>query len=225
MGNSSVPKFIFRLSRFPVYRGSVLGRFYCISFSLSTPLRRIWGEEVRLHSFLTSSLHGGEWFTSRPSRSTAAKSGTHGIRDSVGSRGDLEVLEKKDIYCPSGIRSPDPVLSLYWHSNLVWWQNEETRVTCSHRSLVHLKVSLRPTNHDDGHLWVAASRTSMAAYRRFGETCCLHFQSILTSESADSSDVKMIKQLTSDTSYFIVCEATCFGRYVTIIKPSYELNQ
>jgi hypothetical protein len=31
MGNNSVPKFIFRLSRFPVYRGSVLGRFYCIN--------------------------------------------------------------------------------------------------------------------------------------------------------------------------------------------------
>ena len=30
MGNNSVPKFIFRLSRFPVYRGSVLGRFYSI---------------------------------------------------------------------------------------------------------------------------------------------------------------------------------------------------
>ena len=30
MGNNSVPKFIFRLSRFLVYRGSVLGRFYCI---------------------------------------------------------------------------------------------------------------------------------------------------------------------------------------------------
>ena len=29
MGNNSVPKFIFRLSRFPIYRGSVLGRFYC----------------------------------------------------------------------------------------------------------------------------------------------------------------------------------------------------
>ena len=29
MGNNSIPKFIFRLSRFPVYRGSVLGRFYC----------------------------------------------------------------------------------------------------------------------------------------------------------------------------------------------------
>jgi len=34
MGNDSVPKFIFHLSRFPVYRGSVLGRFYCITMSL-----------------------------------------------------------------------------------------------------------------------------------------------------------------------------------------------
>ena len=32
MGNNSVPKFIFRLSRFPVYRGCVLGRFYCTLF-------------------------------------------------------------------------------------------------------------------------------------------------------------------------------------------------
>ena len=31
MGNNSVLKFIFHLSRFPVYRGSVLGRFYCTS--------------------------------------------------------------------------------------------------------------------------------------------------------------------------------------------------
>ena len=35
MGNNSVPKFIFRLSRFPVYRGSVLDRFYCIMKKLS----------------------------------------------------------------------------------------------------------------------------------------------------------------------------------------------
>ena len=34
MGNNSVPKFIFRLSRFPVYRGSVLGRLYCITIEL-----------------------------------------------------------------------------------------------------------------------------------------------------------------------------------------------
>jgi len=35
MGNKSVTKFVFRLSRFPVYRGSVLGRFYCISMIMS----------------------------------------------------------------------------------------------------------------------------------------------------------------------------------------------
>jgi len=35
----------------------------------------------------------------------------------------------------------------------------------------------------------------------------------------------MIKQLTSNTSYFIVCEATCFGPYVTIIRPSCESSQ
>ena len=39
MGNNSVPKFIFRLSRFQVYRGSVLGRFYCILKSLCYDVR------------------------------------------------------------------------------------------------------------------------------------------------------------------------------------------
>jgi len=38
MGNNSAPKFIFRLSRFPVYRGSVLGRFYCTKNKLFTKL-------------------------------------------------------------------------------------------------------------------------------------------------------------------------------------------
>jgi len=37
--------------------------------------------------------------------------------------------------------------------------------------------------------------------------------------------IKMVKQLTSNTSYFIVCEATYFGPYVTIIRPSYESSQ
>ena len=39
MGNNSIPKFIFHLSRFPVYRGSVLGRFYCTSLLLSRDCR------------------------------------------------------------------------------------------------------------------------------------------------------------------------------------------
>ena len=36
VGNNSVPKFIFRLSRFPLYRGSVLDRFYCTLLLLSS---------------------------------------------------------------------------------------------------------------------------------------------------------------------------------------------
>jgi len=36
--------------------------------------------------------------------------------------------------------------------------------------------------------------------------------------------IKMTKQLTSNTSYF-VCEATCFAPYATIIRPSYESSQ
>ena len=43
----------------------------------------------------------------------------------------------------------------------------------------------------------------------------------MTDHSKQDS-IKMIKELTSNTSYFIVCEATCFGPYVTIIRPSYE---
>jgi hypothetical protein len=35
-------------------------------------------------------------------------------------------------------------------------------------------------------------------------------------------NIKIIKQLTSNISYFIVCEVTRFDPYVTIIRPSYE---
>jgi hypothetical protein len=48
MGNNSVPKFIFRLSRFPVYRGSVLGRFYCSCVVLEPAkgnTQRVWGQK------------------------------------------------------------------------------------------------------------------------------------------------------------------------------------
>jgi len=38
-------------------------------------------------------------------------------------------------------------------------------------------------------------------------------------------NTKRVKQLMSNTSYFIVCEATYFGPYVTIIRPSYESSQ
>ena len=35
----------------------------------------------------------------------------------------------------------------------------------------------------------------------------------------------MIKRVSSNTSYFIVCGATCFGPYMTIIRPSYQSGQ
>ena len=35
-------------------------------------------------------------------------------------------------------------------------------------------------------------------------------------------NTRIIKQFSSNTSCFVVCEATCFGPYMTIIKPSYE---
>ena len=59
MGNNSVPKFIFRLSRFPVYRGSVLGRFYCIIIIIITIIIIIiiiisWNVDRNISSFLSA---------------------------------------------------------------------------------------------------------------------------------------------------------------------------
>jgi hypothetical protein len=38
-------------------------------------------------------------------------------------------------------------------------------------------------------------------------------------------NIRIIKHFSSNTSRFIVCEATCFGPYMTIIRPSYESSQ
>jgi len=38
-------------------------------------------------------------------------------------------------------------------------------------------------------------------------------------------NTRIIKQFLSNTSRFIVCEATCFGPYMTIIRPSYKSSQ
>ena len=56
MGNNSVPKFIFRLSRFPVHRGSVLGRFYCI---ILIKTAHLVGE---INGVLWYKMHGTENF-------------------------------------------------------------------------------------------------------------------------------------------------------------------
>jgi hypothetical protein len=67
MGNTSVPKFIFRLSRFPVYRGSGLGRFYCtvnlISYIIENTARLhnscyvpLLGEELDCHQSIMTQV-------------------------------------------------------------------------------------------------------------------------------------------------------------------------
>ena len=83
MGNNSFLKFIFRWSRFPVYRGSVLGRFYCITCegkgkAKVHPRTGHDGpeEEWQRYSFtlsLTSALDGGGWSMPRPSHFTPRK--------------------------------------------------------------------------------------------------------------------------------------------------------
>jgi len=59
MGNNSVRKFIFRLSRFPLYRGSVLGRFYCIIFDkLHVPVALLLGKNSLKKGFYESVRSG-----------------------------------------------------------------------------------------------------------------------------------------------------------------------
>ena len=57
MGNNSVPKFIFRLSRFPVYRGSVLGRFYCTTFFITVNALHVSGGFTAHHQELKNCTH------------------------------------------------------------------------------------------------------------------------------------------------------------------------
>jgi len=53
----------------------------------------------------------------------------------------------------------------------------------------------------------------------------LRIMTQLVKKCKKMENVKMIKQFTSNTSHFIMCEATCFGPYVTIIWPSCESSQ
>jgi len=80
------------------------------------PYRHIEGVEVYLHThtFLTSTLDGGEWSTSSPGCFTPRKnSSTHWIGGWVGLRASLDILEKWKIYCPHqdpnlGLSIPQP---------------------------------------------------------------------------------------------------------------------
>jgi len=61
MGNNSVPKFFFRLSRFPVYRGSVLGRFYCIKVDLKDiGLKAVAADRDMLRAVVNTAMN--PWF-------------------------------------------------------------------------------------------------------------------------------------------------------------------
>jgi len=40
-----------------------------------------------------------------------------------------------------------------------------------------------------------------------------------------NSTLKIVKQFSSNTSYFIVCEAIYFGPYMAIIRHSYESSR
>ena len=81
-----------------------------IKLSLSTPKRHIGGAEVQLHSFLTSSLDGREWSTSRPSRFISGKEPrcplNRRLSESHSRSGNLQRRKKKTVPA-AGIRSPD----------------------------------------------------------------------------------------------------------------------
>jgi hypothetical protein len=55
------------------------------------------GEDVWIHTFLTSALDGGEWTASHPGRFTPGERapGTHWIGGWVGPRADLDDVEKR----------------------------------------------------------------------------------------------------------------------------------
>jgi hypothetical protein len=74
---------------------------------------------MKLHTYLTSVLDGGEWSASRPGRFTPRERapGLHWIGGLVGPRAGLETVSKREIPNPSGnrtqiIRSPKTKLNV-----------------------------------------------------------------------------------------------------------------
>jgi len=76
--------------------------------SLFTPLRRIWREEVQLHSFLTSATCEGKRLATRHGRFTPGgkRGDTHYTGGWVGPTARLDFLERRKIFNPTGIRTP-----------------------------------------------------------------------------------------------------------------------
>jgi hypothetical protein len=66
------------------------------------------GAEVKLHSFLTSALDGGKWWSSRPTvLSIENGPGTHRVGGLVRPRDGQGVLGKIKSFVPAGNRNPD----------------------------------------------------------------------------------------------------------------------
>ena len=74
---------------------------------------------------------------SRPSRTTAANLGTYGIRDWVGTRGDIWTLWGRNKYIASLEFEPRTQPSRYTDKRRSRVMKKETGVTCSHRSFIY----------------------------------------------------------------------------------------
>lgn len=98
---------------------------YRSCFFCSRPLRHTGRVEVCLHSFFTSALDGVEWPASHLSRFTPAEKKTLCTMTKIlgGSRGVLDVLEKKKIPFPS--RDSIPGSSSRWPRRYVdYWPTD-----------------------------------------------------------------------------------------------------
>jgi hypothetical protein len=82
-------------------------------------MKTYWGVNVQLHAFLTSTLYGGEWSASRPSRFTPREKtlDTHGIRGWVGLRAVLDAVVNRN-------RSNGIIHDKRWWW---WWYKMKTR--------------------------------------------------------------------------------------------------
>ena len=75
---------------------------------LPTPLNHTGGVEVKLHSFLTSVIDGGEWQSSRAGRFTSGKEPRYPLkRGWVGIKPFWTVLEETKSLALAGFRTPD----------------------------------------------------------------------------------------------------------------------
>ena len=131
MGNNSVPKFIFRLSRFPVYRGSVLGRFYCI---------------------MKSCLLGSELFHTDGPKPVVAFRNFAKASESENIKATLMVLfDWTSLHCPGAKESEPADQMLQFNKKLAFWHKLNGLCVSLIMDLL-LQSALQP-------LWVLACST------------------------------------------------------------------